>query len=410
MYQKPFGSIFAADITPTPELPPTEIEVKKIEQEIATPPPLKPLFDHTAPQFKAAVTVTTADPEIKLAQASLLSNKAKLQLEAFQRILRKTKSRIKNAQIYKATLSELAQLPPNKQNELETFFSGYAEKIKQLAKALELNDISQEFAEAAKALDLEIQQWDEIKQTKGKRQLRIFRPTEVIVKDTPPNESSLPIFKGKPFPMDKIARLNKQGVAIAKGYDGLGESYYQKFAKQQPSTASLKERRIKGFERGDFRRGIEKNVLSAKEYQWQIAETQRDINSELLEYNKIQAEADALSKKILEINPDLTKTIAGLGVLSLYSPKNMMIRPLLDAVTSAVTTPSQLGETPEAVLNTTVATTQAALKELQTREKVLDTLVDKVLEPKKSTIPSFSKNWLLLGALVLFFIWLRRGE
>lgn len=409
MYQKPFGSIFGDDSVPKKEdeaPPPPSVEEEHAELLAAKeavafeslPAPKRP-FTREEPQFRAASTVVSHDPQVLLSQAELSVHKSQIKYASLLRAISDMQNKIGAAKTFLVVLAELQSLPDFKQKEIANFIAANEKKLKKLVEAQQANTLSKEVKEATAALDVEIRHWEKLNEQKGKVTLKNFRPKGLKTSEELPITSVIPKIQGK-VPMDKIVHMRKDGVVTATGYGDAEpdqvissrpkkDEYYIKFMSELPTQGFYSKQRSKYFVEQTSEKKTEKKLLLSKQYDWKSIQQLEPKLTELV--SVLETLQKEIAQKSAGSNP---KVVSGLSALVMTYPTQFAEGALLDNLraTTASITLNGFGDAP--------AVAQAATQELATREAVLTDLQQQLLTPQPTAQPLAVKPKSIVGLLI----------
>jgi len=380
-------------------------------EEIRAP---KVPFSREEPNFKAASTVISHDPNVLLAQSELSVQKSQINYAVLVRKLIELKDKIGASEVYLSILNEISSLPTSKQAEIEDFVIKNEKKLKSIVASEAALSASKDVKEATAALDVEIKHWELLNKEKGKVTLKSFRPTERKVSEELPILKIMPKIGG-PASVDDIARLDKHGVIIKT--PGYGENppidqvisakpkdqeYYIKYMSKLPDQAYFAGQRNKYFKEGSLQKKAEKNVMLSKQYEWKSLQLTNDIDTLQAKFTRLQNEIATSIAKL----PNQKITI-GLGIAVMAKPATFRSGMLLDNLRTVIanTTLGGFGDALPAI-------TVSGKEEIKTRTNVLTGLQTQLItEPPDLSPTAPIKQKSLLGLALgigLLLLLLRR--
>lgn len=432
MYHNPFGSIFGESLKPKaltdptpkietekdPEDPKPAAEVKKIAEVKSVSPAAseeleaKQPFDRTPPQYKAATTMRSDDPQVKSEQAKILLTKNKQKLRIFNNRVLDLESKIKSAQIYGGILGQYSQLAPLDKEALDGWMKIHTSAIKKLSAARKLKELSKQNIEAIHALDMEITHWENLKKLKnsgadikGKTILKSFRPIDKFASSSAEEDGPIPRITAG-VDTDRIVRLTQKSgrpTTTLRGLEATDEAT-QGLSKQEsknsyrditiddfPGREDLLQQRLDKKKPSILAKKTEKTMANAKQYEFQANQMEDTLDSLSSKYKDIQ---ENLSDLITSMGSDpMTKrTINSLGILLEAKPERFLSEPtLLQASMNAFKRLSNLGDIAEGkevspeieaekLLQKASIESAASLTELETRQNTLNKLKAEVAE------------------------------
>ena len=416
MYRNPFGSIFSAHLEPKKskaekmeeETPSTKDANDPNTTEDANPQPeakTEP-FQNTVPQFRATVDYRI-NPKLMLQLSKYTLNQKLLKQKLTEQDASTIKDRINASKLYKKVLTDFMGLSQDDKDKIISWVKDNSKALGNITQAKQLQKDATKTLVKSADLDVQIKHMENVLSLKdqginidGSPILEYYTPIKHSQKADLPDSNKIPKIRGH-VPMDQWYTLKQLGDSDADSDDDfedplLKKPYFYTVKRSLPSPSDYGRARQEKYEESQINKKIEKNVVLAREAEWQTKISNQEKQESVKKYKILQKKVADLVSYINRGNQDNVMVTTALGVLTEANPEIFTSGALLDNLNRSLKTASQLGDAsnPAPIDPTQVLVEQAAVnnqvaqQELQTRQDTITTLQAKITDTSPAPPPA----------------------